>query len=109
MQINFDNKTNEIIKILALEAERFGVKIYFIGGLVRDILMGKKPLDIDILVEGDAIQFVQFLGDFVQIKSLHKDFGTIKTQISGIDIASLILSLSFLIIFIQYIESVLKN
>ena len=86
MQINFDNKTNEIIKILALEAERFGVKIYFIGGLVRDILMGKKPLDIDILVEGDAIQFVQFLGDFVQIKSLHKDFGTIKTQISGIDI-----------------------
>ncbi len=86
MQINFDNKINEIIKILALEAERFGVKIYFIGGLVRDVLMGKKPLDIDILVEGDAIEFVQSLGDFVQIKSLHKDFGTIKTQILDVDI-----------------------
>lgn len=85
MQIKFNNKINNVIKILALEAERFGVKIYFVGGLVRDILMGKNPLDIDILVEGNAIDFVKSL-DFVQIKSQHKDFGTVKTIIEGTEI-----------------------
>ena len=85
MQIKFSDNINKIIKNLALEAERFGVKIYFVGGLVRDVLMGKAPLDIDILVEGNAIDFVKSL-DFVEIKSIHQDFGTVKTEISGIDI-----------------------
>ena len=85
MQIKFNDKINHIIKKIALEAERFGVKIYFVGGLVRDVLMGKTPLDIDILVEGNAINFVKSL-DFVEIKSIHKDFGTVKTEISGVNI-----------------------
>ena len=85
MQIKFNDKINHIIKKIALEAERFGVKIYFVGGLVRDVLMGKTPLDIDILVEGNAIDFVKSL-DFVEIKSIHKDFGTVKTEISGVNI-----------------------
>ncbi len=85
MQIKFNDKINQIIKNLALEAQRFGVKIYFVGGLVRDVLMGKTPLDIDILVEGNAIDFVKSL-DFVEIKSIHKDFGTVKTEISGVNI-----------------------
>ena len=85
MKIKFSEKTDKIIKNLALEAKNFGVKIYFVGGLVRDIIMGIEPLDIDILVEGDAIDFITSL-DFVDIKSVHKDFGTIKTQIEGIEI-----------------------
>lgn len=85
MQIRFNNKICQIIKKLALEAQSFGVNIYFVGGLVRDVLMGKEPLDIDILVEGNAIDFVKKL-DFAQVKSVHKDFGTVKTEISGIDI-----------------------
>ena len=39
----------------------------------------------DILVEGNAIDFVKSL-DFVEIKSIHKDFGTVKTEISGVNI-----------------------
>ena len=85
MQIKFNDKINNVIKILALEAERFGVKIYFVGGLVRDVLMGKAPLDIDILVEGNAIDFVKSL-DFIKVKSIHEDFGTVKAEVSGIDI-----------------------
>lgn len=85
MQIKFSDKINNIIKNLALEAERFGVKIYFVGGLIRDVLMGINPCDIDILVEGNAIEFVKSL-NFAQIKSQHPDFGTIKAQIDDIDI-----------------------
>ena len=85
MQIKFSEKINKIIKNLALEAKNFGVKIYFVGGLARDVLMGINPCDIDILVEGSAIDFVKSL-NFAQIKSQHLDFGTIKAQIEGIDI-----------------------
>ena len=85
MQIKFNDKINNVIKILALEAERFGVKIYFVGGLIRDVLMGINPCDIDILVEGNAIEFVKSL-NFAHIKSQHPDFGTIKAQIDDIDI-----------------------
>lgn len=85
MNIKFNDKTNSIIKTLALEAHRLGVKIYFVGGLLRDVIMGKIPDDIDILVEGSAIDFVKKL-DFADIKSIHEEFGTIKVQIEGIDI-----------------------
>ncbi len=85
MEIKFSEKTDKIIKNLALEAKNFGVKIYFVGGLVRDVIMGIEPLDIDILVAGNAINFISSL-NFVDIKSIHKDFGTIKTQIEGLEI-----------------------
>ena len=75
MKIKFSEKTDKIIKNLALEAKNFGVKIYFVGGIVRDIIMGIEPLDVDILVEGNAIDFISSL-DFVDIKSVHKDFGS---------------------------------
>lgn len=38
-----------------------GFKLYLIGGMVRDLLLNKKSLDIDITVEGDAIKFAELL------------------------------------------------
>ena len=42
-------------------ADEMGVKIYLVGGIVRDILLGREFNDIDILVEYDAIVFVEIL------------------------------------------------
>lgn len=42
-------------------ADEFGVKIYLIGGIVRDLLLGCPIKDIDITVEGSAEEFVKFL------------------------------------------------
>lgn len=86
LNLKFNNIAENIIKNLTLEAKRLGVKIYFVGGLVRDALMGRESLDIDILVEGNAIDFIKSLSFNVQVKSFHKDFGTAKTTISGVDI-----------------------
>ncbi|NPA12722.1 MAG: CCA tRNA nucleotidyltransferase [Aquificae bacterium] len=40
-------------------AEKMGYRAFLVGGIVRDILMGRENLDIDITVEGDAPTLVK--------------------------------------------------
>ncbi len=89
---NFSPEIEKIIKSIAVCAQKDGVCVYFVGGMVRDILMGIDIKDIDILIEGSAIEFANiffeyFKNDFdINIKSIHKDFDTAKTVINGVDI-----------------------
>jgi tRNA nucleotidyltransferase (CCA-adding enzyme) len=60
-------------------AGELGLPLYFVGGLVRDLLLGLAAKDIDMVVEGDAIALVrqmrrQYGGE---IRS-HAQFGTAK-------------------------------
>lgn len=54
-----------------------GVPIYLVGGFVRDLFLGTPSLDLDLVVEGDAIRFsrsvVQRFGGRLVA---HKKFGT---------------------------------
>lgn len=73
-------------------ASEHDFKLYLIGGIVRDMLLNIENLDIDITVEGDAIEFAHFLEKECNAKiiSEHKDFGTVKVKFDGesIDFAS---------------------
>lgn len=73
-------------------AFKSGYKLYLIGGMVRDLLLNQKSLDIDITVEGDAIKFAKILEQEIgaKISSVHQNFGTVKVEINGkkIDFAS---------------------
>jgi len=73
-------------------ASKSGHKLYLIGGLVRDMLLNEKSLDIDITIEGDAIEFAHILQreSDAKILSIHPSFGTIKVELQGqkIDFAS---------------------
>jgi tRNA nucleotidyltransferase (CCA-adding enzyme) len=42
-------------------AQSLGYKIYAVGGFVRDILLSRPNLDIDLVVEGDGIRFAREL------------------------------------------------
>ncbi|OGR36103.1 MAG: polya polymerase [Desulfovibrionales bacterium GWA2_65_9] len=42
-------------------AQKLGYKVYAVGGFVRDILIARPNLDIDLVVEGDGIQFAREL------------------------------------------------
>jgi len=78
-----------IIEDLVSHAKAKGVKIYYVGGIVRDIILGATIKDIDIVVEGDAIEFCESL-EGAEILSVHSDFGTCKVRFCGkeIDFAS---------------------
>jgi len=64
---------------------------YLVGGYVRDLTLGREPVDIDIVVEGDAIEAAKKLNTKLNGKlSIHKEFGTasIITTHGLIDLAS---------------------
>lgn len=105
---NFTSEIEAIVKVIASHGAKAGVRLYFVGGMVRDALMGRKMGDIDILVENSAIDFVTGLkeacdngfnpqnidggknpspmGLSIEIKSVHTSFNTIKARINGIEI-----------------------
>lgn len=78
----FDTETKTVFEILS------DYNVYLVGGLVRDLLLNRKSNDIDITVEGDAIELAKKLN--CEILSIHKDFGTVKIKINNknIDLAS---------------------
>lgn len=69
----------ELIRIIASHAQASNTAIYMVGGVVRDILLKRKNLDIDFVVEGDAITFTETLAEkLLGTVHSHKPFGTAK-------------------------------
>lgn len=50
-------------------------KLFYIGGIVRDELLGRESLDVDITYVGNAIEYCSKFGEVVQV---NPDFGTVK-------------------------------
>jgi len=58
-----------------------GERIYLVGGVVRDLLLGQANLDLDLVVEGNAIELAQQLTKINQGKiTTHPRFNTAKLQ-----------------------------
>lgn len=53
-------------------------KLFYIGGVVRDELLNKQSIDIDITYVGNAIEYCSKFGEVIQINS---DFGTVRVKI----------------------------
>ena len=56
------------------------VPVYLVGGAVRDLLLGGRPLDLDLVVEGDPAPVAAALGGDVRT---HDRFGTSTVSIDG--------------------------
>ncbi len=67
-------------------ADDMGIKIYLVGGIVRDILLARPFNDIDILVEDDAVLFgdilVQKYPKNAEIIARNEKFKTLKLKFS---------------------------
>lgn len=53
--------------------------LFYIGGIVRDEILGRKSFDIDITYVGNAIEYCSKFGTVVQE---NPDFGTVRVKIS---------------------------
>lgn len=84
----------EVLKLLVLAgevAEKSGFSAYLVGGSVRDLKRGEANLDIDIVVEGDGIEFARDLGKRLKAKvKAHQRFRTavIITDFLKFDVAT---------------------
>jgi len=79
-----DNKFLRIIREAGKEADRKGLSAYIVGGVVRDIILKRKNLDLDIVVEGDAIRLARVLAKKWKARlTVYKQFGTACLEMSG--------------------------
>ena len=69
----------ELVKTTSKQAEKQGGKVYLVGGVVRDLLLGYPNFDLDLVVEGDAVKLAQQIAGISQAKLVvHPRFGTAK-------------------------------
>ena len=74
----------DLLKRASELAQEMGYPLYVVGGFVRDLLLGEPTLDMDLVVEGDAIKLARRLGKGVGARTRsHKRFGTAKVILEG--------------------------
>ncbi|MFC1947198.1 CCA tRNA nucleotidyltransferase [Chloroflexota bacterium] len=81
----------EILVIAGKVAKEQGYKLYMVGGMVRDLLLGRPSLDLDLTVEGDAVDIAHRFAKAVQGKvTVHTRFrtATVKWEGKGVDFAT---------------------
>lgn len=63
MERKLEPEIYRFIRDIGAYADEFGTGVYLVGGIVRDLFLNVKDLDIDITVEGDGMEFARFLAD----------------------------------------------
>ena len=91
MDIEIQNRIKKSISgnffsVASQTAEEEGVKLYIVGGYVRDIILDRKRDEIDFLVVGDGISFANALAKRLNIEKVvvYKTFGTAQFHYDGI-------------------------
>ncbi|MCL4079041.1 CBS domain-containing protein [Coriobacteriia bacterium Es71-Z0120] len=65
-----------VVEIGRMAHER-GVRAHVVGGFVRDMLLARPNLDVDIVVEGDGLAFAEHVAEATGWRiRVHKRFGT---------------------------------
>ncbi|MDR1874076.1 MAG: CBS domain-containing protein [Synergistaceae bacterium] len=59
LEHSFPLRVLDLLRRIGEKAESLGMRAYIVGGAVRDILKGKKNVDLDVSVEGDAETLVR--------------------------------------------------
>jgi tRNA nucleotidyltransferase (CCA-adding enzyme) len=71
----------ELVQEINGQAAKLEQRVYLVGGVVRDLLLGYPNFDLDLVVEGDAVKLAQKVAETGQAKLLaHHRFGTAKLR-----------------------------
>ena len=72
-----------LVRQVSQKAGEMGFVPYFVGGLVRDLLLGHPIVDVDMVIEGDGIALARRLAADLGGRVIpHKRFGTAKWLLS---------------------------
>ncbi len=85
-------QAREALERLGAIAQSRKTRVYVVGGFVRDMLLGRPNLDIDLVVEGDGVEFGEAAAAELGVRvRVHRRFGTAVLVFSRdlhVDIAS---------------------
>ena len=72
------------LRLIGDIARELNYPVYVVGGFVRDIILGLKDFDLDVVVEGDGINLARELSRKLNVDwTAHKRFGTATISIPG--------------------------
>lgn len=81
---------SRLIRAIVDEAQRQNLKLYLVGGVVRDLLLKRPNSDIDFVVEGSAITLAESLqARYGGSRSAFAPFGTAKWKLDAACAAAL--------------------
>jgi tRNA nucleotidyltransferase (CCA-adding enzyme) len=70
-------KLRELLSVTSRLATELGSPVYLVGGAVRDLLLGRPVLDVDLAVDGDATLLGRTLAEALGARlTVHAAFGT---------------------------------
>jgi tRNA nucleotidyltransferase (CCA-adding enzyme) len=73
----FPGKMAGLLRFSGRLAEEMGYSAFAVGGFVRDLLLGARNFDVDIVIEGNAIEYAKRLSkELCGVYVYHKRFGT---------------------------------
>ena len=71
-----------LLKTIETLADRLDMSAYLVGGFVRDLIMNIPNFDLDLVVEGDGIQFGKTLASALSAEwTIHERFGTVSISL----------------------------
>ena len=74
----------DLIERVAQQAREQQINLYLVGGLVRDLILKRSNADVDFVIEGDAIRFVEDLqARYGGHMHSHRPFGTATWYVDG--------------------------
>lgn len=77
MSKKLPKKLMALVRLIGSEADARGINAFLVGGFVRDLVLGSKNYDLDVVVEGDAIKFGKAIADRIGGSLVvHHKFGT---------------------------------
>jgi len=82
----------KLLEAIGKAASERSSRAFVVGGVVRDIVLGRRSLDIDVVIEGDAMQIAgELAAHAVERPVFNRDFATATLPLDGgfhIDIAT---------------------
>ena len=79
--------TPKIFRQIGELADEMGLRVYVVGGYVRDHYLRRPSTDIDVVVVGSGIELARALGERLHTKvSVFKTFGTAMLRASGMEV-----------------------
>lgn len=81
-------RNGTLFAAVAAEAARLGQRVYVVGGYVRDLMLGRKNDDIDLVTVGSGAALAQAVAKSLKASQLHvyKSFGTAGFRYQGLEV-----------------------
>jgi tRNA nucleotidyltransferase (CCA-adding enzyme) len=77
MQKKLPENIYNLLESIGETGHQMGYNTFVVGGFVRDLIIGRQNLDVDIVIEGDAISFANEFSKAKKGKiTSHESFGT---------------------------------